>query len=165
MAIEYKYNPLDLEPDKAIGIKLPFNASAPGKRYDTVYNATISGASIFPLSYTTEEQAISNLKNLILTKKGERLYHPDFGTRLQSLLFENINSDFFTDEVENSLKEDIGKWLPYIFINSIDVNVLPYKSISDVTNGISVLIDFRLRNSESNQTIAIQFDGNTINIQ
>ena len=44
------YNPLDFEKDVAIGITLPFGKNK----------------GLFSLSYSTEEQAISNLKNLLL---------------------------------------------------------------------------------------------------
>ena len=56
------YNPLDFEKDVAIGITLPFGKNK----------------GLFSLSYTTEEQSISNLKNLLLTRKGERLFQPEF---------------------------------------------------------------------------------------
>ena len=49
MSIEKRYNPIDLLPDVAVGVKLPFV----GK-----------DGTLFQLSYSTEEQAISNLKNL-----------------------------------------------------------------------------------------------------
>ena len=67
---EYKIHPLDLKKNVAIGVMLP-----------------LGGAPIFKSSYTTEEQAISNLKNLILTRKGERPFQPLFGTDVYSLLF------------------------------------------------------------------------------
>ena len=38
----------------------------------------------------------SNLKNLLLTKKGERVLQPNFGSGLQSLLFEPIDETFET---------------------------------------------------------------------
>ena len=60
---EYFYSPIDLEPDIAVGITLPFGKDK----------------GLFSLSYTTEEQSISNLKNLLLTRKGERLFQPEFG--------------------------------------------------------------------------------------
>ena len=44
---EYKIHPLDLKRNVAIGVMLP-----------------LGGSPMFKLSYTTEEQAISNLKNL-----------------------------------------------------------------------------------------------------
>ena len=103
---EYFYNPLDLENDIAIGVTLPF-----GKNN-----------GLFNLSYTTEEQAISNLKNLLLTRKGERPFQPDFGSTIPSLLFEPMGGSL-TDRVDEILREDIGNWLPYIVIDKIETDL------------------------------------------
>ena len=48
---EYKINPIDLKKNVAVGVKLP-----------------MGGRGIFQSSYTTEEQAISNLKNTCIKK-------------------------------------------------------------------------------------------------
>ena len=100
---EYKVNPLDLKRNKAIGVKLP-----------------LGGDPLFSLSYTTEEQAISNLKNLLLTRKGERPFQPTFGTDIYSLLFEQISEQLSSD-LEESLRNDIQYWLPYIIIDEINI--------------------------------------------
>jgi len=103
---EYFYNPLDLEKDIAIGVTIPF-----GK----------PGGELFNLSYTTEEQAISNLKNLLLTRKGERPFQPNFGSTIPSLLFEPMDINLETS-IDESLRGDIGFWLPYIVIEDIKIN-------------------------------------------
>ena len=100
---EYKVNPLDLKRNKAVGVKLP-----------------LGGDPVFSLSYTTEEQAISNLKNLLLTRKGERPFQPEFGADIYSLLFEQISVELST-ELEDSLRSDIEYWLPYIIIDEINI--------------------------------------------
>ena len=61
----------------AIGITLPIQKGNGG---------------YFAQSYQTSEQVKSNIKNLILTRKGERLMHPNFGTDLYNTLF-NQNTD------------------------------------------------------------------------
>lgn len=100
---EYKVNPLDLKRNKAIGVKLP-----------------LGGDPLFSLSYTTEEQAISNLKNLLLTRKGERPFQPEFGTDIYTLLFEQISTEL-SSTLEDSLRSDIEYWLPYIVIDEINI--------------------------------------------
>jgi len=101
---EYTRNPLDLKKNKAIGVQLP-----------------LGGSPLFKLSYTTEEQAISNLKNLLLTRKGERPFQPLFGSDIYSILFEQI-SENINNELEDTLRDDIKFWLPYIVVDSIVVN-------------------------------------------
>jgi phage baseplate assembly protein W len=70
-------------PDVAVGITLPF-ARRDGR--------------LFNLSYSTEEQALSNLTNLILTRQGERIMQPFFGTTLQDSLFEQ-NDDLLKSSI------------------------------------------------------------------
>jgi phage baseplate assembly protein W len=139
---EFKYNPIDLIPDKAVGIKLPFT----GKK------------GLFDLSYTTEEQAMSNLKNLVLTRKGERLYHPNFGTAVYDILFEQVTDSLFED-IETSLREDIEFWMPYLIIDDIIAEPLRFGDarVDDVSNGIKIRITVRVTENGANQTIIVVF--------
>ena len=62
--------------DYAIGISLPIQIT------NTAFQQT----------FTTIEQVKSNIKNLLLTKRGERIMQPTFGSGLQEVLFEpNVN--------------------------------------------------------------------------
>ena len=54
MAFRYENNEVQLDPDVAIGVKFPFN-----------------GRRIFNSTFTTLDQSSSNLKNLLLTGRGE----------------------------------------------------------------------------------------------
>lgn len=128
---EYKINPLDLKKNTAIGVMLP-----------------MGGAPIFKSSYTTEEQAISNLKNLILTRKGERPFQPDFGTDVYSLLFEQITSDL-GDTLDSNLRADIKYWLPYIIIDDILINV------EEDYNRVSISMKFKITENGANENITI----------
>ena len=132
---EYFYNPIDFEPDVAVGIKLPF-----GKPN-----------GLFSQSYTTEEQAVSNLKNLILTRKGERVFQPEFGSNVYSLLFENIDINI-ESKMADTLTEDINFWLPYIVIDNIDVD-----SNQD-RNSVRIELRFRVTEQGANQQIIIFVD-------
>jgi len=134
---EYFYNPLDLEKDIAIGITLPFGKNKNG--------------GLFNLSYTTEQQAISNLKNLLLTRKGERPFQPNFGSTIPSLLFEPMDSNLETS-IDESLREDISFWLPYIVIDEIESNV------DFDRNSISVRINFKVTEQGANTQIIIFVD-------
>lgn len=132
---EYRYNPIDLDKDIAVGITLPFGKNK----------------GLFNLSYTTEEQAISNLKNLLLTRKGERVFQPNFGSSIPSLLFEQMNSGLETD-LDQSLRDDIGFWLPYIVIDSIDI------SADFDRNRVAIQLAFRVTEQGANTQIIIFVD-------
>ena len=90
--------------DYAIGITLPLQI----------------GNTAFNQSFTTKEQVSSNIKNLLLTKKGERLLQPNFGSGLQELLFD-FNDDRLAIKIEEIITESITNWLPYVDIRQIDV--------------------------------------------
>ena len=67
-----RVNPIDANKNVAtIGVALPLNP-----------------INIFQGTPTTREQVKTNLLNLILTEKGERINHPDYGLGIKSLLFE-----------------------------------------------------------------------------
>ena len=132
---EYFYNPIDLENDIAVGITLPFGKNK----------------GLFSLSYTTEEQSISNLKNLLLTRKGERLFQPEFGSSVYSLLFEQMTPDLST-LLDESLREDIGFWLPYIVID--DLVIEPNYD----RNYVGIELKFRVTEQGANQQIIIFVD-------
>ena len=80
------------------------------------------GSGYFSQAFSSFEQAKSNLRNLLLTRQGERVFQPNFGSGIHELLFEQA-----TDELETRLQENITNsvnfWLPYINIDTIDVNM------------------------------------------
>ena len=114
---------LDLNPDVYIGLKLPF---------------TRDRAGLFGQTETTLEQAGHNIKNLLLTAKGERVMQPDFGSDLRALLFEQDTEDFI-DRIQLAIEEAISTWLPYINIE--EANVITDESNP---NRVKVDIDFSL---------------------
>jgi|TARA_B100001939_G_scaffold145120_1_gene125690 phage baseplate assembly protein W len=76
----------------------------------------------FEQAFVSFEQAKSNLKNLLLTRKGERVMQPNFGTGLHSLLFEQID-DTFESRVQETITKNVNYWLPYVNIKNIDVEM------------------------------------------
>jgi|TARA_B110000503_G_C7094766_1_gene391050 phage baseplate assembly protein W len=129
---EYKIHPLDLKRNVAIGVMLP-----------------LGGSPMFKLSYTTEEQAISNLKNLLLTRKGERPFQPLFGTDIYSLLFEQMDLGT-SNKLKETLTNDIRFWLPYIIINELTVNQ------EDDYNRINITLSVQVTENGANTPIVIK---------
>ena len=76
----------------------------------------------FQQAFVSFEQAKSNLKNLLLTRKGERIFQPNFGTGLHELLFEQLTDDL-SSKLEQTITNSVNSWLPYINIDSIDVKM------------------------------------------
>ena len=156
--IEKTYKPLDFEPDVAVGVMLPFNGNAPGRKYNQHYaSGSLAGASVFALSYSTEEQAISNLKNLLLTRKGERFMQPDFGTIILDSIFEPSTVDLET-RLQDGLNEDIEFWLPYIIVDQIEVDRYIDQHIIDIS------LRFRVTENGANQVIKLLVDQNGVQL-
>ena len=129
-----KINPLDLEKNVAIGIPFP-----------------LGGTPIFTSTFTTQDQAMSNLKNLLLTRKGERPLQPLFGTDIPSLLFENITQALL-DELKSGVARDIKFWLPYINMKEIVVDNLADE------NRVNISFSFSIGETGANQIIILEVD-------
>ncbi len=98
-------NPLDLNDNIAIGVVFPFNGNA-----------------VFNSSYTTQDQAKSNLINVLLTEPGERVMEPNFGVGLKKLLFENQIKE---DELEGRIKDQCAFYVPEVDITNLIIQLIP----------------------------------------
>ena len=76
----------------------------------------------FSQAFSSFEQAKSNLKNLLLTRKGERVFQPNIGTGIHELLFEQATNDP-ESKLQENITNSVNFWLPYINIDTIDVNM------------------------------------------
>lgn len=97
---EYRVEGSQRNPNRGIGIKLPF-----------------SDYNVFTINYTTKNQIKSNLTNYMLTNKGERVFNPEFGADLRKLLFEQ-NSDF--TNAKDLLLDNLAIYFPMITVESLD---------------------------------------------
>jgi phage baseplate assembly protein W len=144
----YQYQLINTNPDRAIGVLLPFNKPATSRGNELGdYNNTINGKGLFVQSYSTEQQALSNLKTLLLTVKGERMFQPNFGTSILRLVFEQNVAELATI-LEQELTTDINYWLPYIVIKNIDIlqdfdayNVIIRLTFSVTESGANMVIN------------------------
>lgn len=109
----------------------------------------------FNSKYTSEEQAKENLRNLLLTAKGERLLQPEFGTGLRSLLFEPIDEGFET-RIRDVITESVNFWLPYITID--DIEVVMTAELTD-KNQVGVNLQFRVGNQIETNELTLNVQG------
>ena len=93
--------------DVFVGIKLPFRFGTTG---------------FFNQSKTVKEQSFSNLKNLILTIKGERVGQPEFGCDVHRIIFEPI-TDTTGESIEEAVRDAVSTWLPYITVHNVYVSI------------------------------------------
>jgi len=75
----------------------------------------------FNQSFDVVDQVKANLYLLLNTKRGERRLNLDFGSTLWDVLFE-FNNDDLPGIVEQAIKKDVQKWLPYVTVKSVSVS-------------------------------------------
>lgn len=115
----------------------------------------ISTQTLFSSNYNTIEQAIQNLKFLLLTKKGEIIQQPNFGTDLIYALFQP-STDFLKSEIQDYINDAVSTWLPSITVERIEINT-PIENPNlqnDIEVKISVSIGF------STQLVELNIIGN-----
>ena len=132
---------IEKEKELPVGIVLPLQRSKK------------SGDSLFAMTYDINEQTKINLKNLILTRKGEYLGRPDFGTSLIDLysLSNNENIDQIAME---EIKSVVAAYMPFIELKNFEssyieptINNSPYYDIKIyyIFNNIENEINIKLQ--------------------
>lgn len=109
-------------------------------------NETSNSGGVFATNFTTLTQAKSNLTNLILTKKGERVSQPEFGCDIWKILFEQIVDGEIDNEVERVISDAVNIWLPYLEINEI---IVDYNDEYKDANKFGVEINFSLKSNRN----------------
>ena len=95
------------------------------------------------------ENAIKNsIKNLVLTKRGERPFQPNLGCDVHTLLFENVTPDIL-ENMRNMIFETIESYEPRCELHSVDVT-----ASYDETQ-VNVSIVFSVINTEEPITLDI----------
>jgi len=126
---------IDRNDDKYVGIRFPLDHSPEGFFYKTK---------------TVLEQSKANLQNLLLTTPGERIFQPEFGSQLKSIVFEQGVD--VPNRIEEAIRSAVDRFLAYINIINVfttqqdnEVNVSIEFSVPLNPDAIEVLnFDFRI---------------------
>ena len=125
----------DLNPNVYIGLALPIKPD---------------DNNVFSLTKNSYDQVRHNLRNLLLTNVGERVYQPEFGSRLRELCFEQLD-DTLPQRIEDEVRRAVNFWLPYV--NIVSVKTLTQE---DKKSKIFVRVQFSTTlNSETLQQIEL----------
>lgn len=103
---------------------------------------TNGNTGMFTQSTTVFQQVKSNFKNLILTKKGERLMQPEFGTDLHRILFENITENTLED-ARLTVVEAVERWMPFLELQQFEVK----NPVNGNPHRIDLSVTYRFRNN------------------
>ena len=126
-------NPVDLNPNVAVGINLPF-----------------SGPAVFTQNYLTAQAIKNNLINYFLTNPGEIPLNPTFGGGLRSFIFEQITEGTL-DGLKENVNSKLSQFFPQVIISSLDV------LRNDDLNTLIVQLKYSVANSNTNDEINFEF--------
>jgi len=110
------------------------------------------GNGYFATTKTTIEAVKTNIRLLLQTNQGERLFQPNLGMNLKQLLFEQ-SSDETTIQIENNIVDVFERWLPFVQLQNIGINR------RDDINQININIEFNIsRTPNSLESVQVTFD-------
>ena len=112
-----------------IGIDLPFRKSDGVEGY-------------FASTSTTIEAVKNNIRNLLQTYEGERLYQPNLGIGLRKFTFEQLTEESIYS-IQNTILDKLKVWLPFVEIRDIKIkqedNTLRLSIVFNITQDPNTL--------------------------
>ena len=125
-------NPLSINGNVSIGVAFP-----------------LDDVNLFSGTQTVKEQVKTNLLNVLLTNRGERINQPNFGVGLKNILFEQgINED----EVYERINQQIKIYIPEIYI--LEIKVQPVED----ENLLYILISYGFNLDGTEDSIQLNFN-------
>ena len=125
MAIPISVGKEQEKKNKLLGLKMPLERGS----YEGYFESTT----------LTGDAVKEDIRNLLRTRKGERLFQPDLGLGLDKFLFENITEEM-KQQIEDDVRTTIKKWLPFVGVQSISIEL--NQGSSDLTNQINIKVNF-----------------------
>ena len=92
------------------------------------------------------ESVFQSIKNILSTSPGERLFNPEFGSQVESLLFEHID-DITELQMLTFIVEAIERWDDRVEIDLESTNIIG----DTLNNRYDVDIAFRIKGFAQNQ--------------
>jgi len=124
----------------SVGIDFPFGRVGNGDGY-------------FKTTKTTIDAIKNNIKLLLQTNQGERMFQPNLGMNLRNLLFEPMTEDL-TIQIENNIVDVFERWLPFVELRNIDIQNKNELSQTKIN------IEFNIRRAPNSlESVQVTFDG------
>ena len=124
----------------SVGIEFPFGRVGGGDGY-------------FKSTKTTIESIKNNIKLLLQTHSGERVFQPNLGMNLRRLMFEQMTEEI-TVQIENNIVDVFQKWLPFVQIRDIGINQ------DDSLNQVNINLVFSIQRAPNSlESVQVTFDG------
>lgn len=91
-------------------------------------------------------QISDNIKNMLLTRPGERRFNNSFGSNLYNLLFQGIDSEISKDVIINAVQNDVDRFLNKS-IEIVNVSLSNNQPENNIENSIFISITFKVKNT------------------
>ena len=118
----------------------------------------------FASTSTTIEAVKNNIRNLLSTNEGERIFQPNLGLNLKRILFEHIKNENLIG-VQNNILDKLKLWLPFVEVRNIEIDTNESNQFIG-TNEIRVKILFNIKQDPSTlDSITLDFSGNISEIE
>tara|TARA_B100000035_G_C20854381_1_gene488903 strand:- start:87 stop:575 length:489 start_codon:yes stop_codon:yes gene_type:complete len=124
-----------------IGFKLPLS---PKKN---------SNETLFEMTYTVQDQIRNNLKNLILTRKGEYLCLPDFGTNIIDI-YNNTTLEDIEGIAMNEIQTSVSRFMPFVSLSNFTSKKIP--ETFENPSYFEISIDYTVAQDLENNTLIIK---------
>jgi phage baseplate assembly protein W len=129
-----KIAPIDLQPSRAVGVKLPF-----------------TGAAVFNQTYESKDAIKTNLINYFLTYRGERYLNPTFGNGIQKELFEIMTKDKIK-QIDAQIRKDLAFYFPRVVAHEINTQGIPDE------NTVQFSLKYSVRDTNIEDEVIINFE-------
>ena len=104
----------------------------------------------FATTKTTMDAVKNDVRLLLMTQRGERLFQPFLGMNIRRFLFEQITDDTAI-EIENDIVDTFQTWLPFVELQNIEVDLGDQDR-----NTIKINVTFNIRNAPTDlQSVGI----------
>lgn len=125
---------------QAIGLKIPFRLGNDG---------------YFETNKDTISQVSSNIRNLLLTKPGERRFNNSFGSSLYKFLFEQNELDESKDILVNLIQNDLDKFMNGVIVTDVKVKLTDNQINNNDQTKIFISVEFTYRDLLSKTEVTI----------
>jgi phage baseplate assembly protein W len=125
---------------KVLGLKIPFRLGQDG---------------YFETNTDTISQVSSNIRNLLLTKPGERRFNNAFGSSLYKVLFDQNELGEMLPMLVNLIQNDVNRFMNGIIVEDVKVQLLENDVVNNDYNKIFIKVAFSYKELKSTTEVII----------
>ena len=125
---------------KALGLKIPFRLGQDG---------------YFETNVDTISQVSSNIKNLLLTRPGERRFNNAFGSSLYKVLFDQNELGEMLPMLVNLIQNDVNRFMNGVIVEDVKVQLLENDVVNNDYNKIFIKVAFSYKELKSTTEVII----------